>query len=160
VKGDPQVIALLNDVLSAELTAVNQYFLHGELCEHWGFGALHHRIRRESIEEMKHAEKLIHRILFLEGLPNLQRLGKIHVGQTVPEQLKVDLALEKEAVARLNAAIEQCRLVGDNGTRELLEHILHEEEEHVDWAETQLEALALVGEQNYLAAQLGGDSKS
>jgi bacterioferritin len=154
VKGDPKVIDLLNEVLTAELTAISQYFLHAELCEHWGYDRLHKRLRKESIEEMKHAEKVIHRILYLDGLPNLQRLAKISVGQTVPEQLTVDLALEVDAVNRLNAAIEQARLVGDNGTRELLEAILHEEEEHVDWAETQLEALRQVGEQNYLAAQL------
>jgi bacterioferritin len=155
MKGDPKVIDLLNDVLTAELTAISQYFLHAELCEHWGYERLHKRVRRESIEEMKHAEKVIHRILYLDGLPNLQRLSKINVGQTVPEQLKVDLELEVDSVKRLNAAIEQARLVGDNGTRELLEGILREEEEHVDWAETQLEAIKQVGEQNYLAAQLG-----
>ena len=154
MQGDKRVLEFLNDQLTGELTAINQYFLHGEMCEHWGYERLHHRIRKESIEEMKHAEKLVHRILYLEGLPNLQRLGKVNVGQTVPEQLKVDLALEKEAVARLNAAIEQCRLVGDNGTRELLEHILHEEEEHVDWLESQFELLKQVGEQNYLAQQI------
>jgi bacterioferritin len=154
MKGDPKVIDLLNEVLTAELTAINQYFLHAELCEHWGYKRLHAQVRKESIEEMKHAEKVVHRILYLDGLPNLQRLGKISVGQTVPEQLKVDLALELDSVQRLNAAIEQCRLAGDNGTREILERILHEEEEHVDWAETQLEAIRQVGEQNYLAEQL------
>jgi bacterioferritin len=154
MKGDPKVIELLNDVLSAELTAISQYFLHAELCEHWGYARLHKRVRKESIEEMKHAEKVIHRILYLDGLPNLQRLSKISVGQTVPEQLKVDLALEQEAVKRLNAAIEQARQAGDHGTSELLEAILLEEEEHLDWAETQLEAIRQVGEQNYLAQQL------
>ena len=154
MKGDPKVIDLLNEVLTAELTAINQYFLHAELCEHWGYQRLHKKVRKESIEEMKHAEKVVHRILYLDGLPNLQRLGKISVGQTVPEQLKVDLALEVDSVNRLNAAIEQCRVAGDNGTREILEQILHEEEEHVDWAETQLEAIRQVGEQNYLAEQL------
>jgi bacterioferritin len=157
MKGDAKVIDLLNEVLTAELTAINQYFLHGEMCEHWGYERLHKRIRKESIEEMKHAEQVIHRILYLDGLPNLQRLGKLSIGQTVPEQLAVDLALEKESVVRLNAAIEQCRLAGDNGTRDVLEHILHEEEEHIDWAETQLEAIRQVGEQNYLAAQLSAE---
>lgn len=158
MKGDPKVIALLNEVLTAELTAISQYFLHAELCEHWGYARLHKRVRKESIEEMKHAEKVIHRILYLDGLPNLQRLSKISVGQTVPEQLKVDLELELDAVQRLNAAIEQARQAGDNGTCELLEAILREEEEHLDWAETQLEAIRQVGEQNYLAQQLSEGS--
>lgn len=160
MKGDPKVIDLLNEVLTAELTAINQYFLHAELCEHWGYERLHRRTRKESIEEMKHAEKVIHRILYLDGLPNLQRLSKINVGQTVLEQLTVDLALEQEAIKRLNAGIEQARLAGDNGTRELLESILREEEEHTDWTETQLEAIKQVGEQNYLAAQLREDEQS
>ncbi|MBK7862735.1 MAG: bacterioferritin [Archangiaceae bacterium] len=154
MKGDPKVISLLNEVLTAELTAINQYFLHAELCEHWGFERLHKRTRKESIEEMKHAEKVIHRILLLDGLPNLQKLGTLNIGQTVPEQLKADLALEMDAVQRLNAAITHCRTVLDNGTCELLEKILIEEEEHIDWLETQLEAIKLVGEQNYLSEQL------
>lgn len=154
MKGDAQVLVYLNGQLKLELTAINQYFLHAELCEHWGFERLHHRLRKESIEEMKHAEKLVHRILFLEGLPNLQKLNKVGVGQTVAEQFQLDLAVELEAVKRLNDAIEACRAVGDGGTREVLEHILREEEEHVDWTETQLEAMKTVGEQNYLAEQL------
>jgi bacterioferritin len=154
MKGDAKVITLLNEVLTAELTAINQYFLHAELCEHWGYARLHKRVRKESIEEMKHTEKVIHRILLLDGLPNLQRLGPIGVGQTVPEQFKLDLALEMEAVQRLNAGITYCRSVNDNGTCELLEHILVEEEEHIDWIETQLEAIKQVGEQNYLTEQL------
>ena len=148
------IVPLLNDVLTAELTAVNQYFLHARLCGHWGFKRLCEKIRHESIEEMKHADKLIERILFLEGLPNLQRLGKINVGQTVPEQLGLDLAVEYEAIKRLNDAIEACRAAGDNGTRELLEHMLREEEEHADWIETQQEAIKLVGLERYLAEQL------
>ena len=156
MKGDPKVLALLNDVLTAELTAINQYFLHAELCEHWGYQRLHEKVRKESIEEMKHAEKLIHRVLFLDGLPNLQRLGTLQIGQTVVEQFKADLALEMDAVQRLNLAIDQCRQVNDSGTRELLEHILVEEEQHIDWIETQLEAVKQVGEQNYLAEQLHG----
>lgn len=157
MKGDPKIIDLLNDVLTAELTAINQYFLHGELCEHWGYERLHSYIRKESIGEMKHAEKVIHRILYLDGLPNLQRLGKVNVGQTVAEQFALDLQLEKDAVKRLNDGVEYARSVGDNGTRELLEYILKEEEEHLDWTETQLEAMRQVGEQNYLAAQLRED---
>jgi bacterioferritin len=155
MKGDPKVIALLNEVLTGELTAINQYFLHSELCEHWGYHRLHQQIRKESIEEMKHAEKLIHRILLLDGLPNVQRLGTVTIGQTVPEQLKADLQTEMEAITRLNAGIAQCRDAKDNGTAELLEQILVEEEAHVDWIETQLEAIKQVGEQNYLTEQLG-----
>ncbi len=155
MKGDAKVIDLLNEILTAELTAINQYFLHAELCEHWGFDKLHKVVRKESIEEMKHAEKLVHRILFLDGLPNLQRLGKVNVGTTVKEQFTLDLQVELDAVKRLNGAIEYCRTVGDNGTREILEHILHEEESHIDWIETQQEAMRQTGEQAYLAEQLG-----
>jgi bacterioferritin len=154
MKGDPKVVSLLNDVLTAELTAINQYFLHAELCEHWGYERLHARVRKESIEEMKHAEKVMHRILLLDGLPNVQRLGTIQIGQTVPEQFKADLALEMEAVKRLNDAISYCRSVNDNGTSELLEHILVEEEAHIDWIETQQETIKQIGEQNYLTEQL------
>ena len=154
MKGDKKIIDLLNEILAAELTAINQYFLHSELCEQWGYERLHKKIRQESIEEMKHAEKLIHRILYLEGLPNLQKYLKINVGQTVPEQFQLDLQVEYDAVKRLNAAIEECRTSGDNGTREILEHILREEEEHIDWIETQQEAIKQVGEQNYLSEQL------
>lgn len=154
MKGDPKVVQLLNEVLTGELTAINQYFLHAELCEHWGFERLSKHVRKESIEEMKHAEKLIHRILLLDGLPNVQRLGTVTIGQTVPEQLKADLATEMEAVARLNAGIAQCRQLNDNGTAELLEEILVEEEKHVDWIETQQETIKQIGEQNYLSEQL------
>jgi bacterioferritin len=157
MKGDPKVLQYLNEVLTGELTAINQYFLHSELCEHWGYGKLHKYIRKESIDEMKHAEKLMHRILMLDGLPNVQRLGTVRIGQTVPEQLKVDLETEMEAVTRLNAAIPYCRSVNDNGTAELFEEILVEEEAHIDWIETQLEAIKQVGEQNYLAQQLDTD---
>jgi len=154
MKGDKQIITLLNDVLTAELTAVNQYFLHARLCHHWGYEKLYERVRKESIEEMKHADELIDRILYLEGLPNLQRYGKVNVGQTVTEQLKLDLETEYEAVKRLNDGIEACRAAGDNGTRELLEHILREEEAHVDWLETQQEAIKQIGVENYLTEQL------
>lgn len=159
MKGDPKVVQLLNEVLTGELTAINQYFLHAELCEHWGFERLSKHVRKESIEEMKHAEKLIHRILLLDGLPNVQRLGTVKIGQTVPEQLKADLDTEMEAVTRLNAGIAQCRTLNDNGTAELLEEILVEEEAHVDWIETQLETIKQVGEQNYLSEQLKDGEK-
>lgn len=154
MKGEPKVIELLNDVLTAELTAINQYFLHGEMCENWGYHRLHETVRHHAIDEMKHAEALIERILYLEGLPNLQRLGKIAVGETVPEQFGVDLALEREAVDRLNRGIATCREAGDNGSRELLEGILRSEEEHIDWLEAQQTLLEQTGEQNYLASQI------
>ena len=154
MKSNPQIVALLNDVLTAELTSVNQYFLHARLCGHWGFERLEEKVRKESIEEMKHADALIKRILFFEGLPNLQRLGKINVGETVPEQLQLDLEVEYEAIERLNQAIELCRTLGDAGTRELLEHMLKDEETHADWLETQQEAIERVGIERYLAEQL------
>ena len=154
MKGDKQVIALLNDVLTAELTAVNQYFLHARLCHHWGYERLYEKVRKESIEEMKHADVLIDRILFLEGLPNLQRYNKVNVGQTVPEQLQLDLQVEYDAIKRLNDGIEACRSAGDAGTREILEHMLREEEEHADWLETQQEAIKQIGLERYLAEQL------
>ncbi len=154
MKSNPQIVALLNDVLTAELTAVNQYFLHARLCGHWGFERLEEKVRKESIEEMKHADALIERILFFEGLPNLQRLGKINVGETVPEQFQLDLEVEYEAIERLNQAIELCRTLGDAGTRELLEHMLKDEETHADWLERQQEAMDRVGIERYLAEQL------
>jgi bacterioferritin len=154
MKGDKQVLTLLNDVLTAELTAVNQYFLHARLCHHWGYERLYERVRKESIEEMRHADELIDRILFLEGLPNLQRYNKVNVGQTVPEQFQLDLAVEYEAVKRLNDAIKVCRDVGDNGTRDMLEKMLREEERHADWLETQQETIKQIGVEQYLAEQL------
>jgi bacterioferritin len=154
MKGDSQVIALLNDVLTAELTAVNQYWVHARMCENWGYQRLWKKIRDESLEEMKHADKLVERILFLEGVPNLQRLGKISVGETVPEQFRLDLAVEYDAVKRINDGIELCRTKGDSGSRELLEHMLVDEEEHVNWLEAQQQLLDQVGQQGYLAEQI------
>ena len=154
MQGNPQVIQLLNDVLTGELTAVNQYFLHARLCDNWGYKRLYEKIRHESIDEMKHADMLITRILYLDGFPNLQKLGKLNIGQTVPEIFKVDLAVESEAIPRLNDGIELARSLGDNGTRELLERILVSEEEHANWLEEQLTLIAQVGEQNYLAEQI------
>src|SRR5438046_4369180 len=129
MRGHDQVLTVLNDVLTAELTAINQYFIHARMCENWGYARLWKKIREESIGEMKHADKLIERILYLEGVPNVQRLGKINVGQTVPEQFRLDLELEKAAIQALNVGIEQARGLGDNGTRERLEHIVEGEEE-------------------------------
>lgn len=154
MKGNPDVINLLNTVLTGELTAVNQYFLHAKMCENWGYHRLAEHVRKESIDEMKHADKLIERILFLEGVPNVQRLGKINIGQKVAEQLKLDLAVEMEAIPRLNDGIKLCRDLGDNGTEDLLTHILTSEEAHVDWLEGQLSQIAQMGEANYLAQQV------
>jgi bacterioferritin len=124
------------------------------MCENWGYHRLAEHVRKESIDEMKHADKLIERILFLEGVPNVQRLGKINIGQKVAEQLKLDLAVEMEAIPRLNDGIKLCRDLGDNGTEDLLTHILTSEEAHVDWLEAQLSQIAQMGEANYLAQQL------
>jgi bacterioferritin len=151
---NPQIIDVLNDVLTAELTAINQYFIHAKMCANWGYKRLHQQIRHESIDEMKHAEAVIERILFLEGVPNLQKLNKLNVGETVEEQLKSDLALEYVAVERLNKGIALCVASGDNGTRELLEKILVSEEEHIDWIETQLETISQVGLSNWLSQQI------
>ncbi|MEI6223480.1 MAG: bacterioferritin [Deltaproteobacteria bacterium] len=157
MKGDARVIAVLNDVLTNELTAINQYFLHARLCENWGYERLWKKVRAESIDEMQHADKVIQRILYLEGHPNLQKLGKLEIGETVAEQLKSDLALEKRAIPVLNAGIALCRDRGDNGTAELLEEILVDEEEHADWLEAQLTLVEQVGIQNYLAQQVKED---
>jgi len=159
MRGHEQVVSLLNDVLTAELTAINQYFIHGRMCENWGYQRLWKRLREESQGEMKHADKLIERILFLEGLPNLQRLGKVNVGQTVAEQLRLDLEVEREAIKRLNDGIEVARSLGDNGSRDLLEDILKGEEEHLNWIEAQLSLITQMGEANYLAQQIKKDGE-
>ena len=154
VKGDSKVIALLNQVLKAELTAINQYFLHAEMCENWGYERMAAHTRAESIEEMTHAEKLMERILLLDGTPNMSDYFKINIGQTVKAQLENDLNLEYEAVKRLNSGIQTCVQAGDNGSRELLEKILLDEEHHIDWLEGQLHAIDEMGIENYLAQQL------
>jgi len=154
MKGDPKIITLLNEVLTGELTAVNQYFLHSRMCRNWGYAHLAEHIYKESIDEMKHADELIERILFLEGLPNVQRLSKILVGQTVVEILKNDLEIEMTAIPLLNNGIRTCRDAGDNGSEDLLQRILVAEEHHVDWLEAQLALVAQVGEQNYLSQQI------
>ena len=154
MKGSKKVIDVLNDVLSAELVGINQYFLHAKMCQNWGYKRLYEHIRKESIDEMKHADMLIERVLFLEGLPNVQRLGKVNVAQTVVEMLKNDLAVESVAIPLLNKSIETCRQVGDNGSEHLLLGILTAEEEHVDWLEAQLELVKQVGEAHYLAQQI------
>lgn len=157
MKGDKKLIAALNDILTAELTGINQYFIHSKMCANWGFRRLAAFSRAESIGEMKHADEVIERILFLDGLPNLQRLGKINVGETVPEQFGADLALERAAIKLLNESIELAVSVRDNGTRELLEKILVDEEEHIDWLETQIGLIERIGLENYLTEQLRDD---
>jgi bacterioferritin len=156
MRGDPGVIEILNDVLTAELTAINQYFIHAKMCENWGYHHLGEYIRHESIDEMKHADELIDRILFLEGVPNMQRLNPVRVGETVPEQFDLDLQLEYTAIKRLNDGIAACVAAGDNASRHLLEKILVSEEEHADWLEAQLELIRQIGEPNYLAQQIRG----
>jgi bacterioferritin len=155
VKGDAKVLALLNEVLKAELTAINQYFLHGEMCENWGYQKLAKHTRKESIEEMGHAEILMERILLLDGSPNMTDYFKIDIGQNVKQQLENDLKLEYAAVKRLNEGIKACVAAGDNGSRELLEKILVDEEHHIDWLEGQLHAIEEMTYENYLAEQLG-----
>lgn len=154
MKGDPAIIELLNDVLGGELVAINQYFMHAKMCANWGYLKLASTIRTESIDEMRHAEELVDRILYLDGLPNLQKLGQLHIGETVPEQLRADLELEKAALKRLNDGLELCRKVGDGSSEELLQRILIDEEKHADWIETQLDLIDRLGEQIYLSQQL------
>jgi bacterioferritin len=156
MKGDPKVIDLLNEILTGELTAVNQYFLHAKMCQNWGYERIGEHIKKESIDEMKHADMLIERILYLEGLPNVQRLGKVNIGQSVVEMLKNDLAVESVAIPLLNKSIETCRNAGDNGSEHLLITILTSEEAHVDWLEAQLELVNQVGEAHYLSQQIRG----
>jgi len=156
MKGDTKIITLLNEVLTGELTAVNQYFLHSRMCRNWGYARLSEHIYKESIDEMKHADELIERILFLEGLPNVQRLSKVMIGQTVLEILKNDLQIEMTAIPLLNDGIKTCREAGDNGSEDLLQKILVAEEHHMDWLEAQLELVRQVGEQNYLSQQIRG----
>jgi len=157
MKGHDQVVAALNDILTSELTAINQYFIHARMCENWGYQRLWKKLREESLGEMRDADQLIARILYLEGVPNLQKLGKVNVGQTVTEQLKLDLEVEKSAIKRLNDALEPCRGLGDHGSRDLLEEILTGEERHANWLEAQLALVAQVGEANYLAQQIKED---
>ncbi|MDD2768754.1 MAG: bacterioferritin [Methylococcus sp.] len=154
MKGEPQVIDYLNKVLTNELTAINQYFLHARMFKNWGFGKLNEHEYKESIDEMKHADRLIERILFLEGLPNLQDLGKLKIGENPEEMLRCDLQLELQALPVLKDAIAHCEKSGDYVSRELFESILESEEEHVDWLETQLELIGKVSLQNYLQSQM------
>lgn len=154
MQGHADVIELLNESLTAELTAVNQYFLDGKMFANWGFERLGSKFREESIGEMKDADRLIERILYLDGMPNLQRLSTVRVGETPAEKLALALELEHEAIERLNRGIAACVGHADNGSRELLEDILEGEEEHADWLESQLELINQVGEAHYLAQQI------
>jgi bacterioferritin len=154
MKGDADVLDALNGLLTAELTAINQYFIHHKMCAHWGFAKLSARKRKESIEQMKHADRVIERILLLEGIPNMQRLYPIKVGENPIEQHELDLALELETLARLNKAIDLAVKNLDNGSRELLEHLLVEQEESVDWHEAQLHQVRELGRERYLAEQI------
>jgi bacterioferritin len=159
MKGDPQVIEALNRALTVELTAINQYFCQAKMCKNWGFLKLAAKHYHESMGEMKHAEKLIDRILFLEGTPEIARYDVIRVGTDVKEQFENDLQLEMSGVKHYNYTIELCTQLKDNGSRELVEPILVESEEHVDWLETQLGLIAAVGLQNYLTEQMGEDDE-
>jgi len=154
MEGNAEVIELLNEVLTAELTAINQYFVDAKMCGNWGLERLASRFYKESIDEMKDAESLIERILYLEGVPNLQRLGTVRVGEDIPEKLTLALDVEREAVVRLTRGIELCYDRGDHGSRDMLEEILRGEEEHADWLETQLGLIASLGLQLYLSQQM------
>src|SRR3954464_5276274 len=151
---DAPLIELLNEVLTAELTAINQYFIHAKMCDNWGYQRLAEHGRDESIEEMKHADSIIERLLYFDGVPNMQRLFPVRVGETVAEQFQLDVELEYAAVERLNNGIALAVDKGDNGTRELLTRILVSEEDHVDWLETQQETIRQIGIEAYLAQQL------
>jgi bacterioferritin len=154
MQGDDEIIELLNEVLTAELTAINQYFVDAKMLANWGYERLGERFHHESIDEMKDADALIERILYLDGTPNLQRLGSVRVGETAVEKLELALELEKAAIDRLNAGIAACVAKADNGSRDLLARILGGEEEHADWLESQLELVRQVGEAHYLAQQI------
>lgn len=159
MKGNPEIVSVLNEVLKGELTAINQYFLHAEMCENWGYMKLAGYVRKESIEEMQHAEWLMERILYLDGTPTMNELFPLRIGNTVKEQFHNDLALELEALPRLNRGIALAVDAGDNGSRELLTKILTDEEHHVDWLEAQLNVIKEVGNENYLAQQIIADGK-
>ena len=154
MNGSDAVIESLNEILTAELTTINQYFIHAKMCANWGYERLAEKVRDESIDEMKDAEAIIERILYLDGVPNMQRLSPVRVGETVPEQLELALQTETEAIARYNRAVALCVAEGDNGTRELLERQLVGEEHHADWLEAQLDLIDQVGVENYLAQQI------
>jgi bacterioferritin len=154
--GNPKVISELNAALKEELTAINQYFLHAEMCESWKYDRLGHFIKKQSIDEMKHAEAIIERILFLDGSPTLTELLHVNVGKNVKEQIESDLKLEQNAVAMYNASIRVARDEGDNASRELFERLLKDEEKHLDWLDAQLHQIEEIGYERYLSRQIGG----
>ena len=155
MQGDPEIIEALNDVLTAELTAINQYFIHHKMCENWGYKVLSAKKYEESIEEMKHAEEVIDRILYLDGVPEIGRYDVIRVGKTPQEQIENNMALEIKGVTTYNEAIQLCLDVKDSGSRELMERMVVESEESIDWAEAQLDLIKMMGIENYLAQQVG-----
>jgi len=154
MRGDPAIINALNEILTAELTGINQYFIHHRMCANWGYAKLSSKKRSESIDEMKHADRVIERILYFDGVPNMQRMNPVRVGEDPIEQHQLDLALEIDAVDRLNKGIALAREKADNGTRDLLEEILVSEEESVDWHETQLHLVKEIGKERYLAEMI------
>jgi len=158
MKAKEGIIDLLNKILTADLTAINQYFLHAKMCENWGYDRLHHKVKERSFDEMKDADELIEHILYLEGVPNVQRLGTVHVGETVPEQFKTDLQAEKEMLTLLTDGVSHCAKVGDYTTRHMLEDMAEDVDQHIDWIETQMETIKQVGLENYLAEQIKKDS--
>lgn len=154
MKGNEKIISMLNEMLSDELTAINQYMVHSEMCDNWGYTRLHKAMEKRAIDEMKHAEKLIGRVLFLEGKPDVSKYGKITIGGDVPQQMRNDLAAEAGAIEAYNKSIKMAQDAGDNGTRELLESILKDEEAHLDWLEAQNDQITQMGVQNYLAEHI------
>ena len=154
MKAKEGIIDLLNKILTADLTAINQYFLHAKMCDNWGYDRLHHKVRERSIDEMKDAEQLIEHILYLDGVPNVQRLGTVKVGETVPEQFKADLASEHEMLRLLTDGVAHCAKVGDYTTRHMLEDMAEDVDNHIDWIETQMETIRQVGLENYLSEQI------
>lgn len=154
MKAKEGVIEFLNKLLTANLTAINQYFVHGKMCENWGYERLHHHVRKRGFDEMKDAEELIEHILYLEGVPNVQRLDTVHVGETVPEQFKADLQSEKEMLTLHTDAVTHCAKVGDYTTRHKLEDMVKGVDKHIDWIETQQELIEQVGLENYLSEQI------
>lgn len=159
MKAKEGVIELLNRLLTTDLTAVNQYFVHAKMCENWGYERLHHKIRERSFDEMKDSEELIKHILYLEGVPNMQRLGTVNVGETAPEQFKIDLKSEQEMVKQLTDGINHCAKVGDFTTRHMLEDMVKDSDNHINWIESQLETIKQVGVENYLSEQIKKEKK-
>ncbi len=157
MKAKDGIIDLLNKLLTANLTAINQYFVHAKMCENWGYERLHHKVRERSFDEMKDAEELVEHILYLEGLPNMQRLGTVDVGETVPEQFKLDLQAEREMLVLLSEGVAHCAKVGDYSTRHMLEDMAEDVDGHIDWIETQQETIKQVGLENYLSEQIKKD---